>query len=98
MELYQCEREALLEELEALCLRETNLVDSMIKLRPKTLVGIAAVAAMFKADQAHFWKKPEADRDREISLLTRFLDGLIDLGQAPSLADRVLAEEGEART
>ena len=82
------------EELSDLCLRETNLVDSMIKLHPKTPAGIAAVAAAFKADQAHFWEKHESDRDWEISLLTRFLDGLIDLGQAP---DRLQTERAAKR-
>ena len=72
---------ALNDDLSDLCLRETNLVDSMIKLQPKTPAGIAAVAAAFKADQNHFWKSPEADRDWDISLLPRFLDGLMDLGQ-----------------
>lgn len=51
-----------------LAVRGTNLVDSMIKLQPKTLAGIAAVARAFKEDQSHFWKKPELDRDWEISL------------------------------
>jgi hypothetical protein len=69
------------DDVSDLCLRETNLVDSMIKLQPKTPAGIAAVAAAFKADQNHFWKSPEADRDWDISLLPRFLDGLMDLGQ-----------------
>jgi|ERR1700733_11522170 hypothetical protein len=95
---HQSEYWALNDELSDLCLSETNRVDSMIKLQPKTPAGIAVVAAAFKADQNHFWKKPEEDRDWEISLLTRFLDGLIDLGEAPCLADRVLAEDGEART
>jgi hypothetical protein len=53
---HQSEYWALIEELSDLCIRETNLVDSMIKLQPKTPAGIAAVAATFKADQAHFWK------------------------------------------
>jgi hypothetical protein len=95
---HQSEYWALNDELSDLYIRETSLVDSMIKLQPKTPAGIAAVAAAFKADQDHFWKKPESDRDWEISLLTRFLDGLIGLGQAPFLADRVLAEDGEARS
>jgi hypothetical protein len=86
---HQSEYWALNDELGELCIRETNLVDSMIKLRPKTPAGIAAVAAAFKADQDHFWKEPEADRDWEISLLTRFLDDLIELGQAPCIAARM---------
>jgi len=56
----------------------------MIKLRPTTRDGIAAVAAAFKGDQGHFCKEPEPDGDWKISLLTRFLDRLIELGQAPS--------------
>jgi hypothetical protein len=59
----QSEHDALITELNALFLRETDLVDSMIKLQPKTPAGIAAVAAAFKADQDHFWKEPEPDRD-----------------------------------
>jgi hypothetical protein len=77
-------------------IRLTNIVDSMIKLRPRKQLGIAAVAAAFKADQDHFWKEPEPDRNWEISLLTRFLDGLIDLGQAPRIVDRPLVAHGEA--
>jgi hypothetical protein len=92
----QSEHDALITDLSDLCLSETYLVDSMIKLQPKTLAGIAATAAAFKEDQAHFWKKPETDRDWEISLLTRFLDGLIDLGQAPRIVDRPLVAHGEA--
>jgi hypothetical protein len=94
---HQSEYWALNEELSDLCIRETHLVDSMIKLQSKTPAGIAAVAAAFKADQDHFWKEPEPDRDWHISLLTRFLDGLIDLGQASCLAVRVAPEDGEAR-
>jgi hypothetical protein len=81
---HQSEYWALVDELEDLYLRETNLVDSMIKLQPKTPAGIAAVAAAFKADQDHFWKNPESDRDWHISLLTRFLDGLIDPAKRPA--------------
>jgi hypothetical protein len=93
---HQTEYWALNDELGDLCIRETNLVDSMIKLQPKTPAGIAAVAAVFKADQDHFWKEPEPDRDWDISLLTRFLDGLIDLASAPCVVDRVPVAHGEA--
>jgi hypothetical protein len=74
-----------------------EITQRMTKRRPKTLAGIAAMAATIKEDQSHFWKNPEEDRDWDILLVTRFLDGLIDLGQASCLADRVLAEDGEAR-
>jgi hypothetical protein len=60
--------------------RATNLVERMIELRPRTRAGIAAVAACFKADQDHLWKDPEPDRDWEVSLVTRFIDGLIECG------------------
>jgi hypothetical protein len=89
---HQSEYWALNDELADLCVRETDLVDTMIKLRPKTLVGIAALATAFKADQDHFWKKPEPDRDWDISLLTRFLDGLIDLDRAACVSARMLAD------
>jgi hypothetical protein len=59
----QSEHDMLIGEHCDLCERATYLVDSMIKRRPKTLRGIATVAAAFKADQAHFWEKPEPDRD-----------------------------------
>jgi hypothetical protein len=92
----ETEYDALNHEISDLNLRATDLVDSMIKLQPKTLAGIAATAAAFKEDQANFWEEPEPDRDWEISLLTRFLDGLIDLGKAPRVADRVLVQGEEA--
>jgi hypothetical protein len=79
----QSEYWALNDELSDLEGKSTYLVDSMIKLRPRKRLGIAAVAAAFKDNQSHFWKKPEPDRDWEISLLTRFLDSLIDLGPTP---------------
>jgi hypothetical protein len=93
---HQTEYWALNDEISDLELRLTDLVDSMIKLRPRKPAAIAAVAAAFKADQDHFWKEPEPERDRDISLLTRFLDSLIDLGSAPCVVDRVPVAHGEA--
>jgi hypothetical protein len=87
---------ALNDAISDLELRLTDLVDSMIKLRPRKPAAIAAVAAAFKADQDHFWKEPEPERDRDISLLTRCLDSLIDLGSAPCVVDRVPVAHGEA--
>ncbi len=75
--------------------RASHLTERMIALRPKTLSGIAAVAATIKEDQCHFWKEPEKDRDWDVVLVTRFIDGLIELAQA-DLADRMPAKEGEA--
>jgi hypothetical protein len=69
---------ALEKEVANLRERATYLVERMIKLGPRTRAGIAAVAASFKVDQRHFWKEPEPDRDWEISLLTRFIDSLIE--------------------
>jgi hypothetical protein len=81
---------ALNKEFSDLSERATYLVERIIKLGPRTRAGIAAVAASFKADQRHFWKEPEPDRDWEISLLTRFIDGLIECGSS--------AKPAEART
>jgi hypothetical protein len=93
---HQTEYWALNDEVSDLEIRLTNLVDSMIKLKPRKQLGIAAVASAFKADQDHFWKEPEPERNWEISLLTRFLDSLIDLSQAPGSAAR-MAQHEEAR-
>jgi hypothetical protein len=66
------------DEIADLCERATHIVERMIVLRPKTQAGIAAVAEALKADQNHFWKEPEPERDWDISLVTRFIDGLIE--------------------
>jgi hypothetical protein len=92
---HQTEYRTLNDEISDLEMRLTNIVDSMITLRPRKQAGIAAIASAFKADQDHFWKEPELDRDWEIYLLTRFLDSLIDLSQAPGIADRVIAQNEE---
>jgi hypothetical protein len=93
---HQTEYWTLSDEISDLELRLTNIVDSMITLRPRKQAGIAAIASAFKADADHFWKEPELDRDWEIYLLTRFLDSLIDLSQAPCIAAR-MAQHEEAR-
>ena len=95
---FQSEHDAFITELSEKCERGTNLVDSMIQLLPKTLAGIAAVAAAFKEDQDHFWREPEQDRDWEISLLTRFLDGLINLVVAPCASAGAFAQSVGARS
>ena len=84
---HQSEYWALNDELSDIEDRLTNILDGMIKLRPRKQDEIAAVAAAFKDDQDHFWKKPKSDRDWEISLLTRLIDGLIDLVQAPCVPE-----------
>ena len=58
---------------------------SVAGLDPRKQLRIAAVASAFKAAQSHFWKEPEPERDWDISLLTRFLDWLID--QAPCVEE-----------
>jgi hypothetical protein len=65
-------------EIGALNERAGVLVEHMISLRPDTQAGITAVAASFKENQHHFWKELEADRDWDVELLTRFIDGLIE--------------------
>lgn len=65
--------------------RATNLIERMIDLRPKTLAGIAAVAASLKEDQSHFWDETEKSRDWDILLVTKFIDALIECG-APAVA------------
>jgi hypothetical protein len=52
----------------------------MLELGPKTPSSIAAVASALKDGVLdHLWDKPEDDRDWDVELLTRFLDGLIAL-------------------
>jgi hypothetical protein len=66
------------DEIAVLDERVAELVERMILLRPKTPAGIAAVAASIREDQRHFWKEPEIDRNWDVSLVTRFIDGLIE--------------------
>jgi hypothetical protein len=84
-------------QLDELNSRANAIVESMISLRPKTLAGVGAVAATMKEDALNqYWDKPEEDRDFDVSLITRFLDGLIELGQMRGDADRVVANAREA--
>jgi hypothetical protein len=69
-------------EISDLRSRASFLVERMILLRPQTPAGIAAVAASIKEDQSHFWKEPEERRDWDVSLITRFIDGLLDRGSS----------------
>jgi hypothetical protein len=67
------------DQLEALDLRANDIMESMIALRPKTLAGLAALAATMKEDALRsYWNKPDEDRDWDVMLVTRFLDGLIE--------------------
>jgi hypothetical protein len=68
----------------------------MVTLRPKTIAGIAAVAATLKDfSLSRYWDKPDEDRDWDVMLITWFLDGLIEVGQAGE-AGGVLAQNEEA--
>jgi hypothetical protein len=69
-----------LEEIEQIDRRAGHLIERMLKLGPKTPASIAAVASVLKEEVLdHLWDKPEDDRDWDVELLTRFLDGLIAL-------------------
>ena len=58
--------------------REVSRADA--RARPRTPASIAAVAAVLRDEAfAHYWKETEDDRDWDVALLTRFLDGLIAL-------------------
>jgi hypothetical protein len=59
----------------------------MISLRPRTPAGISAIAAALNEGAlSHHCKERENDRDRYVVLVTRFLDGLIELGRRGSMA------------
>jgi hypothetical protein len=74
---------SLIDQLEALDSRATAIVERMVALRPKTSAGLAALAATMKEDALNaYWNKPDEDREWEVMLITRFLDGLIESGQA----------------
>jgi hypothetical protein len=77
---------ALSKEADNLHDRANNLFGRMVDLRPSTQAGIAAVAASIKDELQDFWKDPEPDRDWEISLFTRFIDGLIECGSSEKIA------------
>jgi hypothetical protein len=80
---------------EPLTQRAFDIVQRMLALQPKTLVGIAAIAASLKEDTLpNYWAEPEESRDFQDLCVTRFLDSLIAL--APGNADCVVAQGGEA--
>jgi hypothetical protein len=86
----------LAKKLNPLDARAEDIMERMLALLPKTLDGIAAVAATLKNEElANYWNTPEDDRDFDVRCITRFLDGLIALapGRSPEAADRVLAEK-----
>jgi hypothetical protein len=63
-----------LEELDA---RANAILQGMSALRPRTLAGLAALAATMKEDALYsYWDKPDEKRDWDVALITRFLDGL----------------------
>ncbi len=56
-----------------------SLVERMVALRPKTLAGIIATARSLRERPLdHLWAEPEDDRDWDVMLPTRFIDGLIE--------------------
>jgi hypothetical protein len=75
-------------QLEALDLRANAIMEGMIALRPKTLAGLAALAATMKDDALYsYWDKPDEDRDWDVMLISRFLDGLIERGSVAKTAE-----------
>jgi hypothetical protein len=61
----------------------SRIIERMVALKPKTVAGIAAIAVVLRADAlSSWWSKPERDRDWDIELVTRFLDGLIETREA----------------
>jgi hypothetical protein len=75
------------DQLEALDSRANDIMEGMIALRPKTLAGLAALPATMKEDALRsYWDKPDKDRDWDVMLITRFLDGLIEVGQVAAAA------------
>ncbi len=66
-------------QLDALNSRVNDIMEGMIALRPKTLAGLAALAATMKEDALRsYWNKPDEDRDWDVMHVTRFLDELIE--------------------
>ena len=64
-------------------------MEGMIALRPKTLAGLAALAATMKEDALYsYWNTPDEDRDWDVMLITRFLDGLIERGSVATAEAR----------
>ena len=87
-----------LRKLEETNVRDSTIAQEMIALRPRTLAGVAAVAATLKEwDLSHYWKEPDIDMDWDVAMLTRFLDSLIELGQARGITDRAPDQNAEAR-
>jgi hypothetical protein len=86
------------DQLAELDSRANAIVERMSALWPRTLAGIAALAATMKEDAlGSYWDKPEEDREWDVMLITRLLDGLIEVGHGPGDADR-LTQDGEARS
>jgi phosphoglycolate phosphatase-like HAD superfamily hydrolase len=69
-----------IEEIEQIDRSSGHLIERMIEVGPKTPASIAAVASALKEEVLdHLWDKPKDDRDWDVELLTRFLDGLISM-------------------
>jgi hypothetical protein len=67
-----------LEKIEQLDGRAGRVIEQMLEIGPKTPASIAALAWALKEETlGHHWDAPEGDRDWDVLLLTRFLDGLI---------------------
>jgi len=82
-----------LEEIEQIDRRAGHLIERMLELGPKTPASIAAVASALKDEAlSHHWDKPGDDRDWDVALLTRFLDGLIALLPQATNEDEDLPE------
>ena len=74
-------------QLEELDSRANVILERMVALRPRTLAGLAALAATMKEDAlGSYWNKPDEDRDWDVMLITRFIDGLIEVGRGPGVA------------
>jgi hypothetical protein len=69
-----------LDEIEQIDRRAGQIIEQMLELVPKTPASIAAAASALKEEAlGHLWDQSEGDRDWDVALLTRFLDGLISL-------------------
>jgi hypothetical protein len=62
-----------------------RLVERMLDLGPTTVAGIAAVGATLREDAlSDYWNEPVRDRDWDVQLVTRFIDGLIAAAEGRS--------------
>jgi hypothetical protein len=76
-----------LEEIDEIDKCTSRIVERMLELGPKTPASIAVLAETLKGEVlGHHWEQPEDDRDWDVLLLTRFLDGLINLLPLPGVA------------